>query len=765
MPTDRERLEQLETAYRKLWDDHIALKELIRQNYAEFKELRERYGLPAVSPENASPAVRETPPEVLQKQQTVKHSPEPQPTRWPEDTRKEKLPPITGQNKTSWEQYIGEQLLSKIGIAILVIGVGIGAKYAIDHRLLSPVMRIGGGYLIAAVLGFFAYRFREKYTAFSAILTSGAMAVSYFMTYAAHIFYGLYPYWLTFLLLLLTTFGTVYTALRYNLVVIAHIGLVGAYILPALISQQNAHISNYLAYIAVINSGILIIAFLRNWKSLFHVAFGWTVSVITLWMLTSYDSTKDAGIALLYTCLFFVLFQGVALVRPLWKGATFDASDIWLIVPNSIFLFTAGEFVIRYGFQENTAVEWGFGTGIAAFYAAVAWLSYRRLKEDTILYSTHVILAVTALTLTFLFQLETDQLFPVLTLEAVVLGWMAVKTGRQFPDILAVLLLTVSGFCFLINWSEVYSDSGMRTPFLNTAFGSYLLTIILTSAAIHYSHRRIRGKDLLVLKGLPAFVLSILFLLVLGDLMLWLNQRETDLPEGTPPGYFNPAYSDLLSKVSLITAYVVSYVAFTGIVTRYYLNMGKTRAGLFGMVFAYLALIVYSVVTISDLQVFRNANTSAMLYFAGHYIGFGAIVLIWLKLVRPIPKQENILPFLHVGALWMLSLEMLQWLNYSGHENAYKLSLSLLWATYAIYIMYLGIRRTHVSMRVISMIILGITLLKLFFYDIARLSTLSKTIVFIGIGGLLLVGAYFYQRFRKAIQEEQKDAAETFHPD
>ncbi|HSK12079.1 MAG TPA: hypothetical protein VK907_02635, partial [Phnomibacter sp.] len=40
------------------------------------------------------------------------------------------------------EKFIGEDLISKIGIVILVIGVGIGTKYAIDHDLISPLTRI-----------------------------------------------------------------------------------------------------------------------------------------------------------------------------------------------------------------------------------------------------------------------------------------------------------------------------------------------------------------------------------------------------------------------------------------------------------------------------------------------------------------------------------------------------------------------------------------------------------------------------------------------
>lgn len=49
--------------------------------------------------------------------------------------------------KTDLERFIGENLINKIGIAVTVIGVGIGAKYAIDHQLISPITRIIMGYL------------------------------------------------------------------------------------------------------------------------------------------------------------------------------------------------------------------------------------------------------------------------------------------------------------------------------------------------------------------------------------------------------------------------------------------------------------------------------------------------------------------------------------------------------------------------------------------------------------------------------------------
>ncbi len=50
------------------------------------------------------------------------------------------------------EDFIGTNLISKIGIIITIIGVFIGAKYAIDKELISPLLRILFSYLFAAAL-------------------------------------------------------------------------------------------------------------------------------------------------------------------------------------------------------------------------------------------------------------------------------------------------------------------------------------------------------------------------------------------------------------------------------------------------------------------------------------------------------------------------------------------------------------------------------------------------------------------------------------
>lgn len=108
-----------------------------------------------------------------------------------------------------------------------------------------------------------------------------------------------------------------------------------------------------------------------------------------------------------------------------------------------------------------------------------------------------------------------------------------------------------------------------------------------------------------------------------------------------------------------------------------------------------------------------------------------------------------------IAFLWLLSIELIHWSLYAGFGAGYKIFLTLLWVSFAISIMVIGIKRKQALLRVTAMAILGISILKLFMYDLTALSTIYKTIVFIAIGGLFLVGAYYYQLLSKQENENR----------
>ncbi|WP_205944086.1 DUF2339 domain-containing protein [Pedobacter sp. HDW13] len=57
-------------------------------------------------------------------------------------------------------------------------------------------------------------------------------------------------------------------------------------------------------------------------------------------------------------------------------------------------------------------------------------------------------------------------------------------------------------------------------------------------------------------------------------------------------------------------------------------------------------------------------------------------------------------------------------------------------------------------LRIGAMVLFGITLIKLFVYDIAYLSTISKTIVFVSLGILLLIISFLYNKYKHLIIDD-----------
>ena len=81
--------------------------------------------------------------------------------------------------------------------------------------------------------------------------------------------------------------------------------------------------------------------------------------------------------------------------------------------------------------------------------------------------------------------------------------------------------------------------------------------------------------------------------------------------------------------------------------------------------------------------------------------------------------------------LWILSSEMIHWLDLNGSTESNKLGLSILWGSFALFLIVIGIWQKKKYLRIAAIGIFAITMIKLFFYDLTELNTISKTTVFL----------------------------------
>ncbi|MFZ3253526.1 MAG: DUF2339 domain-containing protein [Syntrophales bacterium] len=97
-----------------------------------------------------------------------------------------------------------------------------------------------------------------------------------------------------------------------------------------------------------------------------------------------------------------------------------------------------------------------------------------------------------------------------------------------------------------------------------------------------------------------------------------------------------------------------------------------------------------------------------------------------------------------------------QILTWGSSHYAYQLSLSVLWALYASLLIGVGIFKRLRGARVLGILLLGATILKVFFVDLSSLQTFYRIISFIVLGVLLLAVSYGYNRYKHFIFGEDQ---------
>lgn len=744
MESDKERIERLEAAYRQLWKEHEELKNRIKSNYAEFNQLRESFGVPVHSEQVA---------ETVQQMPSLAN----------EQVEAPRIQPVIPKPKTSWEQFIGEQLLSKIGIAIVLIGVGIGAKYAIDHNWMNEGMRVMGGYLIAALLGFFAFRFRNKYRSFSAVLASGALAVSYFMTYAAAVFYHLIPDGVAFAGLLVCVIGTVWLSLYYNLVVIAHFGLIGAYVLPPLISNGDKHIAYYLTYMLLINAGMLSVSLLKSWKSIQYPIIAWTGLIFVFWFWNDYNRISDAWIAMAFLLVFTILFTLSIAGRAYWFKEELSSFQTLQLVSIAVSYFGT----VNYCMSSLSAVS----LYVSALVGGIIYLLFYLLantKQNEQLKQVFIGLVVYAALITFCFQLETYFFLLAAYFGGMLLFWMPTKHSKEdLPRIFGIIVLSLSTLILLLYFVTVSPYQAYFKPFSNDLFLTGFTIVVVSAVLLFIADRQHVGGFSSDEKGLLS-VLGVCILLATGVWQLYhyvhftmYQEAESLHPKESYEGgekYF--FYNRWIAWKNLQLAWIGVGVLLTLFYRQYLLRLKDYLKDLYTYLLAgalVVALLGLSL-NMHELYRFKEVDHQFWTFIQGKYLLFVCVALSAFILHRSTAGKPIEKAIWSIGALWILSLELVQWSVFFGFGAGYKLLLSLLWGVFAIGMIFSGIRKNIPVLRITAMIILGITLVKLFFYDLTTLSTIVKTVVFVLIGGLLLVGAYFYQQVAKQ-QDNNSEAS------
>ncbi len=737
-----------------------------------------RQSAPPPEPIPAIPTVKPEPepsiPEITREQPIFPPKPDagrkaPEPAQ--HTNSNEKAPPLSAEpspRKTKWpagedmEEFIGGNLANKLGIGILILGIAFFVKYAIDKNWINELGRVSIGLLCGAILIGIAHRMRNRYRAFSSVLVGGGLAVLYFSIAFAFQAYQLIGQQAAFAIMMLTTAFAVVLSLYYNRQEIAIIALMGGFATPFLASTGN---DNYIAlfiYLVILCSGMMILSWFRKWPAINIISMLGTAIIYGGWLvgktLLNASETFPYQHGILFGTAFFLIFMAMHILNNLRMQRRFMGVDYLLVIATELAYFTS--VIICLSYATNTNWDAGFTLLLALFNLALAMVCKKSTKTDPNFVWLLVGLSLTWFTVCIFVQFSGYQISLFWAAEAILLLALAAKTRISLLFRSSHLVHALAIIALVVNWINAYMFSyEERKVLLNPVFVSAVF-VGISFIVRHYLQKRYELHELsaswLQSRNLFAFPMimgtGILFITGLLEIMYQFNQAFSEIP---------------LFQL-YVQLYLVVFASVLLLLNRKrpiyptllrWINIGS-----------FLMLVLYASINI-NIQPDLVGN-GLYAHFITHWISFTIQAFLFALLIhyysrqpesvwRPLVSNANLAVPVCGILLFSLSLELYQ-VNWSIHlfnpaattewsTLYFKAQLSILWGLIAFVLIWQGLKHKIRMLRIISLFLFGITLCKLFIYDIRNIPPGGKIASFILLGILLLIISFLYQRIKRII--------------
>lgn len=668
------------------------------------------------------------------------------------------------------EKFIGENLINKIGIVILVLGLGYLVKFAIDKNWINEIGRVAIGVLSAGGLIGIAHKLRLNYKPFSSVLIGGGLALLYFTIALAFHTEG-YPLFqkqtISFVILVVITLFAVFLSINYNRIEIAILAIIGGFASPLLLSTGSGNYIVLFSYIMLLNVGMLVLSYYKKWRWVNIVSFGFTALLFAIWLFNQLDEQtyQTFNGAIYFATGFFLIFFLMNILYNVKYKKAFKVGDISLILSNTFIYFSFMMLMLTHIHQGE--FKGLFSVLLGAFNFTFAYLIYRRQEIDKTLLFLLIGLVFTFITLAVPLQLEGNYITLFWAFESVLLLWMSQKSGFKIMKIGSSVVLILMLISISMDWDSSYNAVGLWSEDyvkeFSLVFNKMFLTTLFAVASMVGIYALLRSEKEYFFWIIPTKVYQLIIIgltlvvFYVGGLLEVNYQAYHYFIQHTALVVASVTYNALFILGLLIYAYYqkVNWVAL-GI---------SAISALFVLVFLFLlstsfASSIYGVIYGEEafpitILVFRWISILAV-YMISFYLFFMS------KRISSIVKYDlskGSVTFLIFTIIYLLSadLDTIGVLIANSREvlvHTQKTGYAIIWGLSSFLLMIIGMRLKNKSVRILSLVLFAITLIKLFVYDIAEISKGGKIVAFILLGVLLLIISFMYQKVKVLVTED-----------
>jgi uncharacterized membrane protein len=337
-------------------------------------------------------------------------------------------------------------VVTKIGVIVLFFGFSFLLKYAAQRNLMPIEFRLIGVFLGGLGLLGAGWRLRDREMMYGLLLQGCGVGVLYLTVYAAARFYHLLPYGFAFAVMFCLVALSGILAVLQDAKYLAVSGIVGGFLAPVLMSTgSGSHVALF-SYYALLNLGIVGIAWHKSWRELNLIGFAFTFVIASLWggkyYQPRYFSTTEPFLILFF--LYYVVISVLyALRQPMNLKGYVDGT--------LVFGVPLAAFGLQYGLVRN--FEYGLAISalcLGLFYVLLATILWRRISGLRMVVESFLAFGVVFGSLAIPLALDGRWTSAAWALEGGAILWIGARQNRLLPRIFGVLLQAGSGVSFLL---------------------------------------------------------------------------------------------------------------------------------------------------------------------------------------------------------------------------------------------------------------------------------------------------------------------------
>lgn len=426
---------------------------------------------------------------------------------------------------------LGGNTVLRVGVVLLFLGLAFLLRYATEGMVVPIELRYAG--VAAAALGLLGlgWRLRLRNSNYGLMLQGAGIAVLYLTVFAAMRLHPLIDPGAAMGLLVAVTVFSAILAITQDALGLACAAALGGFAAPILVSTgAGSHVALF-SYFALLNAGILAIAWFKAWRLLNVIGFVGTFGIGFAWGMRSYTpellwSTEP------FLILFFAMYLAIGLLyarRTLLEvgegdslGAQWRKGDY----VDGTLLF--GPPLVGFGLQFALVQHLEFAAAFSALGLGILYMVLARVLSGgraVLLTETCLALGVIFASLAIPLGLDARWTAAAWAVEGAGIFWLGLRQHRPVARAFALLLQLGSLLAFLSELRDGQNTLLQGPPLGALLLGAALLFSFyqLHKAAPEQTRRWERiGAPALAVLGLGcAYLLAPLLFSTQGSIVSW----------------------------------------------------------------------------------------------------------------------------------------------------------------------------------------------------------------------------------------------------